>query len=137
MADALGVFMRWLHISSVVTLIGGMLYGGLVLRASASALAPDLAEGVGQKTAAAFRPLAWTAMAALIVSGLYNIISMPGHSPRYLVLLGIKLLLVLHVFAVAVLAVRPNNPRRARQMAGGFFSGLLIILISAYLRRIF
>ena len=33
-------------------------------------------------------------------------------------LLGIKLLLVLHVFAVAILIVQPKNPRRVRMMTG-------------------
>ena len=131
MGDVLGVIMRWLHISSVVTLIGGMLYASLALRGV------DGAEPFAEKAAARFRPLVWASVVALILSGAYNVASMPGHSPRYLVLLGIKLLLVMHVFASALLAVRPHNPRRARQMTGGFLSGLLIILISAYLRRIF
>jgi hypothetical protein len=52
-------------------------------------------------------------------------------------LLGIKLLLVMHVFAVAILISRPHNPRRARMMAGAAISGLAIIAISAYLRHIF
>jgi hypothetical protein len=44
--------------------------------------------------------------------------------------------LVARVFAGAF-SRAPNDPRRARQMTGAFISGLLIILISAYLRRIF
>ena len=41
MGDVLGAIMRWLHYSSVATLIGGILYGRLVmLPASADALTP-------------------------------------------------------------------------------------------------
>ena len=137
MLDVLGVTMRWLHLSAVVTLIGGMLYASLVIRAAAAALSPDAAATLAENAAARFRPLVWASVAALILSGTYNLISTPGHSPLYLLLLGLKLLLVLHVFASALLAARPRNPRRARQMTGAFLSGLLIILISAYLRRIF
>jgi hypothetical protein len=79
----------------------------------------------------------WIAIAALTLSGVYNVLTMQGHTSRYYLLLGIKLLLVAHVFAAGILAVRPGNPRRARQMTGACISGFLIILLSAYLRRIF
>ena len=137
MGDVPAVLARWLHISSVAILVGGFLYAGLVMAASTGTLSQDAAESLSAKAAARFRPFVWMAMGALILSGVYNIISSPGHSSRYLVWLAIKLLLVLHVFAVAILVTRPANPRRARQMTGGFVSGLLIILLSAYLRRIF
>jgi hypothetical protein len=52
-------------------------------------------------------------------------------------LLGIKLLLVLHVFAVSILIVQPKNPRRVRMLTGTMISGLVILAISAWLRRIF
>jgi hypothetical protein len=52
-------------------------------------------------------------------------------------LLGIKLLLAMHVFAVTVLITRPRNPRRARMMTGAAISGLAIIAIAAYLRHIY
>jgi hypothetical protein len=47
------------------------------------------------------------------------------------------MLLVLHVFAVAVLVVKPNNPRRTRMMTGVLISGLCIVFLSAWLARIF
>ena len=76
-------------------------------------------------------------MLGLIVSGTYNLLTNPGHTPKYHMLLGIKLMLVLHVFAVALLITQPKNPRRARMMTGTLISGLIILAISAYLRRIF
>ena len=54
-----------------------------------------------RRAAAAFRPLVLAAIAGLLVSGIYNILSNPGHTVKYHMLLGIKLLLVMHVFAVA------------------------------------
>ncbi len=137
MAEALYVIMRWLHIASAVTLVGGLIFGRLVMAPSVAALAPEAGEKVWQRAAGAFRPMVVAAICALVVSGIYNILSNPGHSPRYHMLLGIKLLLALHVFAVSILITRPVNPRRVRMMTGGVISGLVIIAIAAWLRRIF
>lgn len=137
MADVLFVLMRWLHIASVATLIGGMIFGRVVMAHAADGLSPDARESFMDKAATFYRPLAFTAMGALLVSGTYNILSNLGHTPLYHMLLGIKLLLVMHVFAVALLITRPHNPRRSRMMAGAAISGLAIIAISAYLRHIF
>ena len=65
-----------------------------------------------------------------------NYLSKPGHSVWYHALFGVKILLVLHVFSVAILATAPKNPRRARQLFGAAVSGLTIVLISAYLKGI-
>ncbi len=137
MADVLFVLMRWLHFASMATLVGGMIYGRLVMTSSFAALAPDAREAFGEKAAAGYRPLVMTAILGLVVSGTYNLLTNPGHTPRYHMFLGIKLMLVLHVFAVAMLITQPKNPRRARMMTGTLISGLIILAISAYLRRIF
>ncbi len=137
MAEALNVFMRWLHISSVATLIGGMIFGRLVMTPAAAGLSAETRAALGERAAAAFRPLMAAAVTGLLISGIYNILSNPGHTVKYHMFLGIKLLLVMHVFAATWLIVQPNNQRRARQMLGALISGLCIILISAYLRRIY
>jgi putative copper export protein len=135
MADALFVLMRWLHLTSMATLVGGMLYGRFVMVSSEQLLAPDARESFGARAAKAYRPLVLAAVIGLIVSGTYNLLTNPGHSVTYHILLGVKLLLALHVFAVAFLVTQPKNTRRGRMMAGTVVSGLIIIAISAYLRR--
>ena len=137
MGDALFVIMRWLHFSSMATLIGGLLYGRLVMMPAIGSLSPEAGETLAGKAAGAYRPMVLAAVCGLIVSGTYNILTNPGHTATYHMLLGIKLLLVLHVFAVAFLITAPHNPRRARMMTGTIISGLIILGISAYLRRIF
>ena len=129
--------MRWLHVSSMATLVGGLIYARLAMTPACEALAPEGRDAVGERAAAAFRPLAFTAMAGLLVSGLYNVIVTPGHSARYHALLGVKLLLAAHVFASVILIVQPKRERRPRLMASAIVSGLIVILIAAYLRRIF
>jgi putative copper export protein len=137
MGDVLGVIMQWLHFSSLTTLIGGILYGRLVMVPVSATLAKDEREALGDRAAVAFRPLVLAAICGLIVSGVYNILTHPGHRPIYQALLGIKLLLALHVFAVALLIARPGNPRRTRMMTSVAISGLAIIFIAAYLEHIF
>jgi uncharacterized membrane protein len=138
MSDALALLMRWLHLSSMATLVGGFLYSRLVVTPAAGELTPgNFRQQLDDKAARRFKPFALAAMTAILISGLYNVFSVPGHSARYHALLGIKLLLVLHVFAVTLLITRTGNPRRARLTAGALVSGLVIIFISAWLRRIF
>ncbi len=83
------------------------------------------------------RNVVWACIAGLLLSGTLNLLSNHGHTPRYHMLFGIKFLLVPHVFAVALLSTKPDNPRRFRMLAGAAISGVAIIVISAYLRRIF
>jgi len=137
MFETLGILMRWLHIASVATLIGGMIYGWLVLVPAAAVLAIDARKALYERTAALYRPVVFGAIAAVLVSGGYNLMTNPGHNIRYYILLGIKLLLVAHVFAVGIVLVTKNPEHRGRLLAGSAISGLIIILISAYLRRNF
>jgi uncharacterized membrane protein len=137
MADVVFVIMRWLHISSVATLIGGMIFGRFVMTEAAGGLSPEARESFLDRAARLYRPLVFAAIAGLSISGAYNVLTVPGHRPVYHMLLGIKLLLAMHVFAVAILVARPHNERRGRMMAGAAFSGLAIIAIAAYMRHIF
>jgi uncharacterized membrane protein len=137
MADVIYVIMRWLHISSMATLIGGMIFGRMVMSQAAAGLSPDSRESFMDRAAMLYRPLVFAAMAGLLISGTYNMLTNLGHTPLYHMLLGVKLLLAMHVFAVAILISSPHNPRRPRMMAGAAVSGLAIIAIAAYLRHIF
>ena len=137
MKEVLPLLMRWLHISAATLLVGGLLYGRLVLKATSESLSPDVVEKLSDSAAAVFRPRVIACVLALLLSGVYNILITPGHTTRYHIWLGIKLLLALHVFAAGLLATRPGNPRRARMMAGAGLSGLIVILIANYLKGIY
>ena len=137
MTDAVTVIMRWIHIASMATLIGGVLFGRLVMVPAMAGLAEDARAKLEERAAARYRPLVMLAIAGLIISGLFRLAITPGHHRFYHMLLGLKLLLALHVFAVGFLIVQPQHPRRVRLMTGMMFSGLIIIGISAWLSRIF
>jgi uncharacterized membrane protein len=137
MPDILTILMRWIHISSMATLVGGILYARLAMAPAVATLSEDSGNELANKAAAAYRPLVLAAMIGLIMSGVYRLLSTPGHTARYQMLFGIKMLLVLHVFAVALLVVKPDNPRRNRMMTGMMISGLVIVFLSAWLSKIF
>ena len=135
MTDALNVLMRWMHITSVVVLVGGVLYARLVIVPAIASLPAGQQDSLSDAMAARYRSLLYLAMLLLTGTGIYNMVMNLGRGPLYQALLGIKLLLVLHVFAVAMLIVQPHNQRRTRMMTGTMISGLAIILISAWLSR--
>jgi uncharacterized membrane protein len=136
MTDALNVIMRWLHITSVVVLIGGVLYARLVIAPVLRSLPAPEQDTLGDAVAARYSSLLYLAMLLLTGTGIYNMVMNLGRGPLYQSLLGIKLLLVLHVFAVGLLIVKPKNPKRARLMTGVVISGITIIAISAVLRQL-
>ncbi len=134
MSDEIAISLRWLHIASMTTLLGGIVFWRMVL---VRAGVDETRGAFTERIAASFRPLVFASIAGLVLSGFINYLSAPGHTKFYHMLLGIKLLLALHVFAVAILIVQPNNPRRTRMATGTMISGLVILFISAWLRRTF
>jgi putative copper export protein len=135
--DILTVVMRWLHLTSMATLLGGMLYWRLILAPASETLSPETRQALGDKAASLFSPIVFASIGGLLISGVFKYLTSPGHQPIYHMLFGIKMLLALHVFAVGILIVRPGNPRRTRMLTGTVISGLFIVLLSAWLRHIF
>lgn len=129
----LGVTMRWVHITSVVTLIGSFIYARYVV-APVIVLTP----GIGAAMAKRYRGLLYLVMFTALGSGLYNYLSKPAYPPHYHMWIGIKFLFVLHIFAVGILYPMPgaNEARRSRWLTGMIASGLIVIAISAWLRWI-
>ena len=133
---SLGILMRWMHIVSVITAIGGLLYSSLVVAPALSSLPeaarPDFAAAVNNR----FRPLLRLAIFTLIVSGLYNLVTKANLPPGYHMWFGIKMLLALHVIAVSFLLSSSSvtQQRRTRMTTGVVISGGVIVLLSAYLR---
>ncbi|PYT13891.1 MAG: hypothetical protein DMG59_19035 [Acidobacteria bacterium] len=114
MSLALPLAMRWLHIASVVVLLGGVFYARMVVG--------DLVMS--------FKPVAYGAMGGILVSGLYNFLSKSSFPPHYQMWFGIKILFALHIFAVMIL----YREGKRRSLTGVVISGALILCISAYLR---
>ena len=136
MGDLLLPLMRWLHLTSAVTLVGGIIYARFVIAPSEGFLSEEARVTLDERAAAHFRPVVFLAIAGFVISGAFNYLTKPGHSIRYMMVFGVKMLLALHIFSVAILIAQPGNKRRNRQMIGAAISALIIILISGYLKGI-
>jgi len=128
LALVLGVLTRFLHIASVVTLVGGIFYARVVLL-------PELPQS--KALADRFRPWLVATSLTLLATGFYNFFMKASLVPRsYHMWFGIKFLFALHIIAVALLLTRPGmaEMKKANLMKGMVVSGLIVIWISAYLR---
>ena len=132
----LAVCMRWIHISSMLTLLGGFIYARFVLAPALAASADMERIAFGRRTAEQFRPLLFTVLATLLGSGLYKYLTKASYPPHYHMWIGIKFIFVLHIFAVSILySVRDaDDAKRNRWLTGNVVSGLIVVAISAYLR---
>jgi uncharacterized membrane protein len=132
----LGVLMRWLHITSAITIVGGFIYARFTIAPALASLPPADATAFSNRVVGFFRPILYTALAAILLSGLYNYLTKPFYPPHYHAVIGVKFLFVLHVFAVSVLYTIPNrnDAKRTLRLNWLVISGLVIVAISAYLR---
>ncbi|HEY7333850.1 MAG TPA: hypothetical protein VH639_03125 [Bryobacteraceae bacterium] len=120
MEAVLPIAMRWLHITSVVVLLGGVFYARVV---------------VGEM-AASFKPWVYVAIGGILASGIYNFLSKSSTSTNYQLWFVIKVLLALHIFASAILYRGSEGSKKKRSLTGIAISGAIIIAISGYLRWI-
>ena len=132
----LGVCMRWIHIASVVTLIGGYIYARFALAPAIASAVPAERNSLTAAVQAAFRPLLFVVIATVLISGIYNYATKASFPPGYHMWMGIKLLFVLHILSSAILdSVRAPNPEKTRRTALGIvITGLVAIAIANYLR---
>jgi uncharacterized membrane protein len=130
----LTIFMRFLHIVSAITLVGGALTWRYAAIPAMAPLAEDTRSKLGDAIAAAWRPFVLSAIAGVLISGIFNFLRKTGLTPAYHAVFGIKMLLALHVFAVLFIATRAHNPKRSRQLTGVAISGVIIVILSAVLR---
>jgi uncharacterized membrane protein len=133
---ALGLCMRWIHIVSVVALIGGFIYARFVLAPALALVSATDRETVGSSAVDHFRPLLLTVLATALISGAYNYGAKGSYPPGYHMWMGIKLLLVLHIAISAVLYAsrQSTEAKRKRTELSIVISGLIVIAIAGYLR---
>ena len=132
----LGICMRWIHIASVVTLVGSYIYARFILTPALAALGDSIREAFHRQVMERFRPLLYILIITILGSGLYNYLTKSSYPPGYHMWIGIKFLLVLHIFAVTILYTLPgaDEGKRNRWLTGMVYSAFAIIAISAWLR---
>ena len=145
----LPAFIQWLHVGSVVLLIGGFFFLRVILLPSTSVLPdsqkPKLVEAAFRR----FRVVVWIALVTTLMSGIYNFIaflrsaSTATQDPSvYILVLGIKLFIVFLIFTFGVLLTfpypvfAPIQKRPSPWLNLTLFWGLIVIFLSTLLRRL-
>ena len=130
MIDSIAYLVRFLHIGSAVSLLGGIFYAWNLTKAGKLPGSP--ADG--------FQPSMLISVGLLLASGLYQLMNrMSGGVPKfYHMIFGIKFLLFLHIAAGSIILVKPQTTpeKRARLLTGLVYSGLGVLLLGTALRSL-
>ncbi len=117
--DIVHVVVTWLHLLAAVTLVGAMVYMLFVVMPSLSAIDPPPSRGKFMAaTLARYTPIAWTAIAVLVLTGVISTLSRIS-SPvallgtTYGIVLLAKIVVALVMIALAFIASFVLGPRMA------------------------
>lgn len=133
---ALTLVMRWIHILSAITMMGGSVFIGLVLRsAAAEALDDANRQALIASVRKRWKRAVMLLTTLLLVSGFYNYLMVTRFAhdgqPQYHMMFGIKFLLSLAVFALAMFLVGSSGLGKKLQASEGGAIGVLIALATA------
>lgn len=133
---------QWIHVGAAVIGVGGIAFLLLILLPSVRALNPDQRDLLMKTVQGRFRWISWAVIILLLGSGLYNAQQVWEVPPgTYWTFLKIKITLALGLFAISLCLTLPLKvlgwfrARRNMWLAIALALGMVVILISAYLRR--
>ena len=138
----MSIFAQWVHVSAAVIGVGGMAFMLFVLFPSVRILNEEQLTGLVKAVLGRFRWVSWSVIGLLLASGLYNV-GLVWLVPwgTYWDLLTVKIVLAFAVFAIVLCLTIPLSffnwfrKRRTVWLSIAFGLGMVVILISAYLRR--
>jgi uncharacterized membrane protein len=133
---------QWIHLSAAVMCVGGIGFLLAVFYPCTEALNPELRDQLLRVVTKRFRWCVWAAIILMLTSGLYNIRlraweAMWGPYWRWLT---VKFVLAFFFFTILLLLTLPMRAlerfraRRQMWLSVAFALGMVVILISAYLR---
>jgi len=136
-------FLQWIHVTAAVLGVGGIAFLLLILMPSLGVLPPEQRDLFAKKVMHRFRCMLWSAVAVLLVSGLYTIRLTYWEVAwgKSWTLLTVKILLSLFVFVIILGLTLPfklfDRVRARRQfwLAIALGAAVVVIFIAAYLRR--
>lgn len=138
----MATFAQWVHVSAAVIGVGGMAFMLFILFPSVGILSQEQRDGLLKIVLGRFRWVAWSVIFLLLASGLYNVklVWLVPWGP-YWKFLTIKIVLALVIFAIILCLTIPLGifnwfrQRRNLWLSIAFSLAMVVILISAYLRR--
>ena len=128
---------KWVHVLSIVTVVGSTLFQYLVLQPilrRSEGVSDELVKAV-QRRSGIVMGVAWV---LIWVTGIYNlVVVIPTVKPNYHMVLGAKILLVLVLFFISTALSHPSlafegiQRNRARWVAFAAWLGILVVVLSA------
>ena len=144
-------FIQWLHVASVVLMIGGFFFFRVVLIPIANRFPEPI--NIILSALKRFSRVVWITLLTVLISGIYNFISFLRTAritaeetevdySLYILMLGIKFFIVFLIYTVAVVLTFPYPVFEGFQKKPTpwlniiIVLGLVIIFLSAFLRRL-
>jgi uncharacterized membrane protein len=127
----LTIISRWIHVLSVVVAVGGSIFMRFVLLPSAMAALDDERHAALRETLLGrWRKVIHTCVALLLISGGFNLwrAIVGGAPPLYHALFGIKFLLALAVFFLAIVLTSSRMKLFADKASAAKWSAILVVL---------
>jgi uncharacterized membrane protein len=136
-------FLQWVHVTAAVLGVGGMAFLLIALTPGLGDLQPEQRQRLAKLVMDRFRWVLWSAMAVLLLSGLYSIREYYWEVAwgKSWELLTLKIILACIIFVIALALTLPFRlfdwvrARRQTWLAIAFGLAVVVIFISAYLRR--
>jgi uncharacterized membrane protein len=134
---------QWIHVMAAIISLGGLGFMLLILLPSLGVLSAEQRDALSRSVASRFRWATWSAVTLLLLSGLYNVRRFyweepPGTAWNFLtlkVLLSFVLFVIVLALTIPFRLFEPLRTRRKTWLLVAFVLGIVIVLISAYLRR--
>ena len=149
----LPTLMQWIHVASVVLLIGGFFFLRVILHPAARVLSDANRSQLTESVLRRFRVVIWTTLITILVSGIYNFITFlraarvqSAIEPSldyslHILVLAIKFSIVFLIFTFCVVLTFPYPvfaPIQKRPLPWlniTLILGLIVIFLSTFLRR--
>lgn len=131
-AFGMQVVMRWVHVLTAIVVVGGVIFMRLVLApVSRAQLDPAAGQQLREAIMGRWRKVVHAGILLFLVSGLYNYFFVTRYAheaPVYHMLFGIKFLLALVVFALALMLTSSKGYAARVQANAAAWTGVLITL---------
>lgn len=136
---------QWLHLAAAVAAVGGVLYVRVVLLPGLGMLPAEERALVLKAAGRRFHPILWGSIAVLLVTGIHNAVgaaTVHAHDALYWRLLGLKIVLALTLFGLALGVTLPVpglasfQKRRPQILLLNLALAAVILYLSAVLRRL-
>jgi uncharacterized membrane protein len=139
----MSTIIQWIHVMSAIIGLGGMGFLLLILIPSLGVLSTEQREALSKSVANRFRWATWSSITLLLLTGIYNVRRFYWEDQWGAAwnLLALKIALSFALFAIVLALTVPFRlfePMRARRrtwLLVAFIMGVVVVLISAYLRR--